>query len=61
MGGNLARAYALYSETLRTNGVLVSVAGPKRGIQERLAGFPDLTTSIEGMFAAIDNIVTRLV
>jgi len=37
------------------------VAGPKRRIQERLASFPDLTTSIEDMFSAGDKIVTRLV
>ena len=37
------------------------MAGPKRRIQERLAGFPDLTTTIEDMFSAHDKIVTRLV
>jgi predicted ester cyclase len=37
------------------------VAGPKGRIQERLAGFPDLTTTIEDMFSARDKIVTRLV
>ena len=57
---NLVLADALFSETLRTNGVLVGVPGPKRRIQERLAGFPDLTTRIEDMFSAIDKIVTRL-
>jgi len=41
--------------------VLVGVAGPKRKIQERLAGFPDLTTTIVDMFSAHDKIVTRLV
>jgi len=61
MGGNLELADALFSETLRTNGVLVGVAGPKRRIQERQAGFPDLTTSIEDMFSANYKIVTRLV
>ena len=37
------------------------LAGPKRKIQERLAGFPDLTTTIVDMFSAHDKIVTRLV
>lgn len=37
------------------------MAGPKRRIQERLAGFPDLTASIEDMLSVIDKIVTRLV
>jgi predicted ester cyclase len=37
------------------------VARPKRRIQERLAAFPDLTTTIEDMFSAHDKIVTRLV
>ncbi len=59
--GNLALADVLFSETLRTNGVLLGVAGPKRGIQERLAGFPDLTASIEDMLSVIDKLVTRLV
>jgi predicted ester cyclase len=40
---------------------LSGLAGPKRRIQERLAGFPDLTASIEDIFSAIDKIVTRLV
>src|SRR6266568_178351 len=30
-------------------------AGPKGRIQERLAGFRDLTTAIEGMFSAHDK------
>ena len=38
--GNIALADDLFSEDVRTNGVLVGVAGPKRRIQERLAGFP---------------------
>jgi predicted ester cyclase len=37
------------------------VAGPKRRIEERLAAFPDLTTTIEDMFSAHDKITTRLV
>jgi predicted ester cyclase len=40
---------------------LVGMAGPKRRIQERLAAFPDLTTTIEEKFSAYDKIVTRLV
>ena len=59
--GNVALADDLFSENVRTNGVLVGVAGPKRRIQERLAGFPDLTTTIEDMFSAHDKVVTRLV
>ena len=59
--GNIALADDLFSEDVRANGVLVGVAGPKRRIQERLAGFPDLTTTIEDMFSAHDKIVTRLV
>ena len=38
--GNIALADDLFSEDVRTNRVLVGVAGPKRRIQERLAGFP---------------------
>jgi predicted ester cyclase len=51
----------LFSENVRTNGLLVGVAGPKRRIEERLAAFPDLTTTVEGMFSAHDKITTRLV
>ncbi|MGH3197321.1 MAG: ester cyclase [Streptosporangiaceae bacterium] len=47
--------------TSEPNGVLVGVAGPKRRTQERLADFPDLTTTIEDMFSAHDKIITRLV
>jgi predicted ester cyclase len=57
--GNVALADDLFSENVRTNGVLVGVAGHKRGIQRRLAAFPDLTTTIEDMFSAYDKIVTR--
>ena len=60
-GRNAELADDLFSENVRTNGVLVGAAGPKRRIQERLAGFPDLTTTIEDMFSAHDKVVTRLV
>lgn len=59
--GNVALAGGLFSENVRTNGVLAGVAGPKRRIQEWLAGFPDLSTTIEDMFSAHDKIITRLV
>lgn len=59
--GNIALADDIFSESVRTNGVAVGVAGPKRRIQERLAGFPDLSTHIEDMFSAGDKVVTRLV
>ena len=58
---NVELADDLFSENVRTNGVLVGAAGPKRRIQERLAAFPDLTTTIEDMFSAHDKVVTRLV
>jgi hypothetical protein len=53
--GNIVLADDLFTETVRTNGVLVGVAGPKRRIQERLAGFPDLITRIEDMFSSDDK------
>ena len=59
--GNIVPADDLFSEDIRTNGVVVGVAGPKRRIQERLAGFPGLTATIEDMFSVHDKIVTRLV
>ena len=60
-GGNVELADGLFSENVRTNEVLVGAAGPKHRIQERLAGFPDLTMTIEDMFSAHDKIVTQLV
>lgn len=59
--GDVAMADDLFSESLRTNGVLVGVAGPKTRILERIKGFPDLSTQIEDMFAVGDKLVTRLV
>jgi predicted ester cyclase len=59
--GNIALADDIFSESVRTNGVAVGEAGPKRRIQERLTGFPDLSVDIEDMFSAYDKIVTRLV
>jgi hypothetical protein len=41
--GNIALADDIFGESIRTNGVAVGVAGPKGRIQERLAGFPDLS------------------
>ncbi len=61
VGRKYRPAHDLLSEDVRINGVLVGVAGPKRRIQERLAGSPDLTTTIEDMFSAHDKVVTRLV
>jgi hypothetical protein len=59
--GNIALADDIFSEGVRTNGVAVGMAGPKGRIQERLAGFPDLSVDIEDMFSADDKINTRLV
>ena len=61
MAGNIALADDIFSESVRTNGVAVSVAGPKRRIQERLTGFPELSVDIEDMFSAHDRVVTSFV
>jgi hypothetical protein len=45
--GNVVLADGLFSENVRSNGVLVGPTGPKRRIHERLAGFVDLATTIE--------------
>jgi hypothetical protein len=55
MGGNIALAGDLLGENVRTNGVRAGVAKPKRRIQERLAGFRDLATTIEDMFSVCDK------
>jgi len=59
--GNTALADDIFSESVRTNGVTVGVAGSNHRIQERLAGFPDLSSHIEDMFSAGDKVVARLV
>jgi predicted ester cyclase len=51
----------IFSQTLRTNGVLVGPAGPKRRIADRLTGFPDCVTSIQDVFTSGDKLVIRLV
>jgi predicted ester cyclase len=59
--GNLALADGIFSEDVRTNGVRVGVAGPVGRIRDRLAGFPDLTTSIEDMFVSGDKLAVTLI
>jgi predicted ester cyclase len=54
---NIALADDIFSES---TGVVVGVAGPKRRLPERLAGFPELSLHIADMFSAGDKIVTRL-
>jgi predicted ester cyclase len=58
--GDLAMAADIFSVELRTNGVLVGVAGPVGRIRDRLAGFPDLTTSIEDMFVSGAKLAVTL-
>jgi predicted ester cyclase len=59
--GNLAMAGDIFSEELRTNGVHVGVAGPVGRIRDRLAGFPDVTTSIQDMFVSGDKLAVTLI
>jgi predicted ester cyclase len=59
--GNLALADDIFSEQLRTNGIRVGVAGPVARIRDRLAAFPDLTTSIEDMFVSGDKLAVTLI
>lgn len=59
--GNLAMADGIFSEEVRTNGVRVGVAGPVSRIRDRLAGFADLTTSIEDMFVSGDKLAVTLI
>lgn len=51
----------IFGEKVRTNGVLVGVAGPVGRIHDRLTGFPDLSTSIDELFGVGDTVVIRLV
>lgn len=50
--GNIALADDIFSES---TGVVVGVAGPKRRLPERLAGFPELSLHIADMFSAGDK------
>jgi predicted ester cyclase len=59
--GDFGLADGIFSEELRTNGVHVGVAGPVGRIRDRLTAFPDLTTSIDDMFAAGDKLAVTLV
>jgi len=59
--GDLAMAGVIFSEDVRTNGVRVGVAGPVGRIRDRLAGFPDLTTSIQDMFVSGDKLAVTLI
>jgi SnoaL-like polyketide cyclase len=59
--GNIALTDDSFSESTGVNGVIAGVAGPKRRLQEPLAGFPELSMHIVDMFSAGDKIVTRLV
>ena len=59
--GNLALADGIFSEDLRTNGVHAGVAGPVGRIRDRLAGFPDVSTSIQDMFVSGDKLAVTLI
>jgi predicted ester cyclase len=59
--GDLAMAEVIFSEDVQTNGVRVGVAGPAGRIGDRLAGFPDLTTSIQDMFVSGDKLAVTLI
>jgi predicted ester cyclase len=59
--GNLALAGEIFSAEVRTNGIHVGVAGPVGRIRDRLAGFPDLTTSIEDIFVSGDKLAVTLI
>lgn len=54
--GNIVLADDIFSEGAGANGVVVGVAGPKRRLPERLAGFPELSIHIVDMFSAGDKI-----
>jgi predicted ester cyclase len=58
--GNLAMADDIFSSEVRTNGIRVGVAGPVGRIRARLAGFPDLTTSIEDLFVSGNKLAITL-
>lgn len=54
--GNIALADDIFSENTGVNGAVGDVAGPKRRLPERLAGFPELSLHIVDMFSVGDKI-----
>ena len=54
--GNIALADDIFSESTGVNGVVAGVAGSKRRLPERLAGFPELSIHNVDMFSAGDKI-----
>jgi hypothetical protein len=55
--GNIALTDDSFSESTGVNGVIAGVAGPKRRLQEPLAGFPELSMHIVDMFSAGDKLL----
>src|SRR5271154_2094390 len=58
--GDLAQADTIFSDTFSTNGITVGPTGPKRNIENRVTGFPDVQTFIEEVIAVGDKVVIRL-
>ncbi len=58
--GDVAMADDIFASEFATNGLIVGLAGPKRNVANRLAGFPDISITIEEQIAAGDTVVTRL-
>jgi steroid delta-isomerase-like uncharacterized protein len=58
--GDYATADKIFSDRFSTNGITVGTEGPKRNIENRLTGFPDLRTFVEEVLAVDDKVVVRL-
>ncbi|MBV9603232.1 MAG: ester cyclase [Chloroflexi bacterium] len=58
--GNMHIADEIFAADFTTNGQRVGPAGPKRNVANRLAGFPDLQSTLEDQVAVDDRVVTRV-
>ena len=58
--GNTDLADEIFAADFTTNGQRVGPAGPKRNVANRLAGFPDLQSTIEDQIAVEDRVVIRV-
>lgn len=58
--GNLALADEIFAPTFTNNGNEVGPEGPKRNVDSRLTGFPDLQSTVDEQLADGDHVVTRV-
>jgi predicted ester cyclase len=58
--GDVALADLTFDDGFTSNGTIVGPTVPKREVQNRIMGFPDLQIDVESVIAAGDQVVIRL-